>query len=100
MEKFPGHFLVESSKVDFMTILYTHEAIPWSDSMDLVYVENFPGNVPTESKSVGVIMSTNIQDLFPEIPKILNFNHSSSQLMTFQISSTKIDQKFVPDPMG
>ena len=49
-----------------MTILYTHEAIPWSDFMDSVYyVEKFPGNFPTESKSVGVILSTNVQDIFP-----------------------------------
>ena len=27
-------------------------------------------------------------------------NHSSSQLMIFQISSTEIDQKRFPDPMG
>ena len=66
MNKVLGNFLIESPKVDFITILDTHGAIPWRDSMDLVYsMEKFPGNVPTESKSDGVILSSNFQDLSP-----------------------------------
>ena len=50
MNKFPGFFLIESPKVDFITILDTHGAIPWRDSMDLVYsMEDFPGNFKLES---------------------------------------------------
>ena len=70
MNKFPGNFLIESPKVDFITILDTHGAIPWSDSMDLVYsMEKFPGNFSTESKLDGVILSTIFQDVFPYIPQ-------------------------------
>ena len=65
MNKFPGNFLIESPKVDFITILDTHGAIPWRDSMDLVYSMNkFPGKFPIESKFDGVILSINFQDLF------------------------------------
>ena len=65
MNKFPGNFLIESPKVDFITILDTHGGIPWSDSMDLVYsMEKFPGNFSIESKLDRVILSTNFQDLF------------------------------------
>ena len=34
MNTFPGHFLIKFPKVDFITILDTHGAIPWSDSMN------------------------------------------------------------------
>ena len=65
MNKFPGNFLIESPKVDFITILDTHGAIPWRDSMDLVYSMNkFPGNFIIESKFDGVILSINSQDIF------------------------------------
>ena len=65
MNKFPGNFLIESPKVDFITILDTHGGIPWSDSMDLVYsMEKCPGNFSIESKLDRVILSTNFQDLF------------------------------------
>ena len=65
MNKFPGNFLMESPKLDFITILDTHGAIPWSDSMDLVpYLKKFPGNVSTECKLDVAILSTNFQDMF------------------------------------
>ena len=65
MNKFPGNFLIESPKVDFMTILDTHGAIPWRDSMDLGHSMNqFPGNVLIESKFDVVILSINLQDRF------------------------------------
>ena len=64
MNKFPGSFLIESPKLDFSTILDTHGAIPWSDSMDLVLsMKKFPGNFSTESKLDGVILSTHFQDI-------------------------------------
>ena len=70
VEKFLGSVPIECSKVDFMTILYAHETIPWIDSMDVVYYgENVPRSFPTESKADGVIMSTNFQDMFPWIRK-------------------------------
>ena len=66
VEKIPGNLLIESPKVDFVTILDAHGAIPWSDSMDLVYsMEKCSGDYPTDSKSDGVILSTNFQDIFP-----------------------------------
>ena len=67
VEKFPGHFLIESPKVDFMTNLDTYGAIPRSDSMDLVdSVEKFPGILLTDSKSAGVNLSSlKFQDLVP-----------------------------------
>ena len=65
MNKFPRNVLIESPKLDFITILDTHGAIPWSDSMDLVSsMKNFPGNFSTESKLDGVILSANFQDMF------------------------------------
>ena len=65
MNKFPGNVLIESPKVDFITILDTHGAIPWSDSMDLVpSMKKLPGIFSTESKLDVVILSTNFQDLF------------------------------------
>ena len=65
MNKFPGNFLIESPKVDFITILDTHGAIPWRDSMDLGHSMNkFPGNFLIESKFDIVILSINFQDLF------------------------------------
>ena len=81
MEKFLGNFLIESPKADFMAILDACEAIPRSDSMDLVEsVETFPGNSLTYSKSAGVILSTlstlstNFQDICSQDPKqSLNF---------------------------
>jgi|OM-RGC.v1.036823460 hypothetical protein len=58
MNQFPRNVLIEPPKVDFITILDTHGAIPWSDSMDLVYyMDGFPGNFS--------ILSTNFQDVFP-----------------------------------
>ena len=65
MNKFPGNFLIESPKVDFITILDTHGAIPWRDSMDLGHsMHKFPGNVLIEPKFDRVILSINFQDLF------------------------------------
>ena len=65
MNKFPGNVLIESPKVDFITILDTHGAIPWRDSMDLGHSMNkFPGKILIESKFDRVILSINFQDLF------------------------------------
>ena len=65
MNKFPGNVLIESPKVDFITILDTHGAIPWRDSMDLGHSMNkFPGNFLIESKFDRVILSINFQICF------------------------------------
>ena len=55
----------------------------------------------------GDSMRKNPGNLFIECPYQISIlwdlvygHHSSSQLMIFQISNTKIDQKCVPDPMG
>ena len=65
MNTFPGNFLIESPKVDFLTILDTHGAIPWRDSMDLGHSMNkLPGNFLIESKFDRGIMSIIFQDLF------------------------------------
>ena len=56
MNNFPGNLLIESLKVDFITILDTHGAIPWRDSMDLGHSMNkFPGNFLIESPKVDFI---------------------------------------------
>ena len=68
MNKFPGNFLIESPKVDFITILDPHGAIPWRDSMDLGHSMNkFPGFFLIECKFGRVILSINLQDFFHRI---------------------------------
>ena len=63
MNKSSGNFLIESPKVDFITILDTHGAIPWRDSMDLGHSMNrFPGYFLIESKFDRAILSINFQD--------------------------------------
>ena len=64
MNKFPGLFLIESPKVDFITILDTHGASQWRDSMDLGHSMNkCPGNFIIESKFDRVILSVIFQDI-------------------------------------
>ena len=90
MRKFPGNLFIECPK----SMESLHGIAPWvsrivmkstfGDSM-----RKFPGN------------------LFIECPYQISIlwdlvygHHSSSQLMIFQISSTQIDRKCAPDPMG
>ena len=90
MRKFPGNLFIECPK----SMESLHGIAPWvsrivmkstfGDSM-----RTFPGNLFIESPyQISILWD------------LVYGHHSSSQLMIFQISSTKMDQKCVPDPMG
>ena len=90
MRTFPGNLFIECPK----SMESLHGIAPWvsrivmkstfGDSM-----RTFPGNLFIESPyQISILWD------------LVYGHHSSSQLMIFQTSSTKIDQKCVPDPMG
>ena len=90
VEKFPGFFSIEYTK----SMESLHGIAPW---VSRIFMKS----------TLGDSMRKNPGNLFIECPQQISIlwdlvygHHSSSQLMIFQISNTKMDQKCVPDPMG